>query len=47
MYVILIVLFGVFRLGDEFFYIMGKLYDMLEEIVGVRGGENVGLLKDF
>lgn len=47
MYVILIVLFGVLRFGDELFYIIGKFYDIFEEIVGVRGGEYLGLFKEF
>lgn len=42
-----IALFGVLRPGDELLYITGKPYDTLEEIVGVRGGENAGSLKDF
>ena len=39
-------LFGVLRPGDELLYITGKPYDTLEEIVGIRGGQN-GSLKDF
>ncbi|NPC92853.1 aminotransferase class I/II-fold pyridoxal phosphate-dependent enzyme [Bacillus sp. WMMC1349] len=42
-----IALFGVLRPGDELLYITGKPYDTLEEIVGVRGGENSGSLKEF
>ncbi len=39
-------LFGVLRPGDELLYITGKPYDTLEEVVGVRGGNN-GSLKEF
>ncbi|WFA07090.1 aminotransferase class I/II-fold pyridoxal phosphate-dependent enzyme [Bacillus sp. HSf4] len=42
-----IALFGVLRPGDELLYITGKPYDTLEEIIGVRGEENAGSLKDF
>ena len=42
-----IALFGVLRPGDELLYITGKPYDTLEEIVGVRGGEYSGSLKEF
>lgn len=42
-----IALFGVLRPGDELLYITGKPYDTLEEIVGVRGEEHSGSLKDF
>ncbi|KUL12964.1 aminotransferase class I/II-fold pyridoxal phosphate-dependent enzyme [Bacillus licheniformis] len=42
-----IALFGVLRPGEELLYITGKPYDTLEEIVGVRGEENSGSLKDF
>ena len=40
-------LFGVLRPGDELLYITGKPYDTLEEIVGIRGEEGNGSLKDF
>ncbi|MGF9856521.1 methionine gamma-lyase family protein [Priestia endophytica] len=40
-------LFGVLRPGDELLYITGKPYDTLEEIVGIRGKEGIGSLKDF
>ncbi|HHY73380.1 MAG TPA: aminotransferase class I/II-fold pyridoxal phosphate-dependent enzyme [Bacillus bacterium] len=39
-------LFGVLRPGDELLYITGRPYDTLEEIVGIRGGQN-GSLKEF
>lgn len=39
-------LFGILCLGDELLYIIGKLYDMLEEIVGVCG-KGVGLFKEY
>ena len=39
-------LFGVLRPGDELLYITGKPYDTLEEVVGVRGGNN-GSLKEL
>mgnify|MGYP001355580124 CR=1 FL=1 len=39
-------LFGVLRPGDELLYITGTPYDTLEEVVGVRGGNN-GSLKEF
>ncbi|MBA4536288.1 methionine gamma-lyase family protein [Bacillus aquiflavi] len=40
-------LFGVLRPGDELLYITGKPYDTLEEIVGIRGSDGTGSLKDF
>ena len=42
-----IALFGVLRPGDELIYMTGKPYDTLEEIVGIRGKEGTGSLKDF
>ena len=39
-------LFGILRPGDELLYITGKPYDMLEEIVGIRG-EGIGSLREF
>ncbi|MBS4207510.1 methionine gamma-lyase family protein [Bacillus sp. FJAT-50079] len=42
-----IALFGVLRPGDELLYITGKPYDTLEEVVGLRGEENNGSLKEF
>ena len=35
------------RPGDELIYMTGKPYDTLEEIVGIRGKEGTGSLKDF
>lgn len=44
---ITIALFGVLRPGDELLYITGAPYDTLEEVIGLRGEENSGSLKDF
>ncbi|MED4162103.1 aminotransferase class I/II-fold pyridoxal phosphate-dependent enzyme [Halalkalibacterium halodurans] len=41
------VLFGLLRPGDELLYITGKPYDTLEEVIGIRGEEGGGSLKDF
>lgn len=40
-------LFGVLRPGDELLFVTGHPYDTLEEVVGVRGEQNVGSLKDW
>ena len=42
-----IALFGVLRPNDQLLYITGKPYDTLEEVVGIRGSENNGSLKEF
>lgn len=46
MYVIGILLFGVLCFGDELLYIIGKFYDIFEEIVGIWGS-GVGFLKEY
>ena len=38
--------FGVLRPGDTLLSVMGKPYDTLEEVIGIRG-ENTGSLKEF
>ncbi|MBF2055219.1 MAG: methionine gamma-lyase family protein [Candidatus Sericytochromatia bacterium] len=40
-------LFGVLRPGDELLFVTGHPYDTLEEVVGVRGDQNVGSLQDW
>ncbi|WP_052036194.1 aminotransferase class I/II-fold pyridoxal phosphate-dependent enzyme [Tumebacillus flagellatus] len=40
-------LYGVLRPGDELLYITGKPYDTLEEVIGVRGEEGEGSLREF
>jgi len=40
-------LFGVLRPGDELLFITGHPYDTLEEVVGVRGEDNMGSLRDW
>jgi len=41
------VLFGILRPGDVMFSLTGQPYDTLEEVIGIRGGCNIGSLKDF
>ncbi|WP_067730169.1 methionine gamma-lyase family protein [Oceanobacillus damuensis] len=41
------VLFGLLRPDDELIYITGKPYDTLEEVIGKRGTNNTGSLRDF
>lgn len=40
-------MFGILRPGDELLYITGSPYDTLEEVIGVRGREGDGSLRDF
>lgn len=40
-------LYGILRPGDEVVAITGKPYDTLEEVIGIRGEEGNGSLKDF
>lgn len=40
-------LFGMLRPNDELLFITGHPYDTLEEVVGVRGENNMGSLKDW
>ncbi len=40
-------LFGVLRPGDELLYITGSPYDTLEEVIGIRGRQGDGSLRDF
>lgn len=40
-------LFGMLRPGDELLYITGEPYDTLEEVIGVRGEEGNGSLRDY
>lgn len=40
-------LFGMLRPGDELLFVTGHPYDTLEEVVGVRGDQNMGSLKDW
>lgn len=40
-------LFGVLRTGDTMLAMTGKPYDTLEEVIGIRGEEGKGSLKDF
>lgn len=40
-------LFGILRPGDELLYITGEPYDTLEEVIGIRGGNNGGSLRDW
>lgn len=40
-------LFGMLRPGDELLFITGHPYDTLEEVVGVRGDQNLGSLQDW
>lgn len=40
-------LFGVLRMGDTMLSMTGKPYDTLEEVIGIRGEQEKGSLKDF
>lgn len=40
-------LFGVLRIGDTMLSMTGKPYDTLEEVIGIRGEQGKGSLKDF
>jgi len=40
-------LYGILRPGDELLSITGKPYDTLEEVIGIRGEEGNGSLKDY
>lgn len=40
-------LFGVLRAGDKMLAMTGKPYDTLEEVIGIRGEQGKGSLKDF
>lgn len=40
-------LFGVLRPGDTLVAATGRPYDTLEEVIGIRGEEGTGSLKDF
>ena len=40
-------LFGVLRTGDTMLAMTGKPYDTLEEVIGIRGENGKGSLKDF
>ena len=40
-------LYGILRPGDELLSITGKPYDTLEEVIGIRGEEGSGSLKDY
>lgn len=40
-------LFGVLRSGDKLLTLTGKPYDTLEEVIGIRGKDGNGSLKDF
>ncbi|NLX63789.1 MAG: hypothetical protein GX022_03280 [Clostridiaceae bacterium] len=40
-------LYGILRPGDELLSITGKPYDTLEEVIGIRGKEDAGSLKDY
>ncbi len=40
-------LFGVLRMGDTMLSMTGKPYDTLEEVIGIRGEQGKGSLKDF
>lgn len=40
-------LFGVLRMGDTMLAMTGKPYDTLEEVIGIRGEQGKGSLKDF
>ena len=44
---IALALYGVLRPGDELLYITGAPYDTLHEVIGLRGNNNNGSLKDF
>jgi len=38
---------GILRPGDELIYCTGQPYDTLEEVIGIRGEDGRGSLKDF
>ena len=40
-------LYGILRPGDELLSITGKPYDTLEEVIGIRGKDGAGSLKDY
>lgn len=40
-------LYGILRPGDELLSITGKPYDTLEEVIGIRGQEGAGSLKEY
>jgi len=42
-----ITLMGILRPGDELIYCTGGPYDTLEEVIGIRGKEGCGSLKDY
>ena len=42
-----VALFGVLRTGDTLLSITGKPYDTLEEVIGIRGEDGNGSLKDY
>ncbi len=40
-------LYGLLRPGNTMLSVVGAPYDTLEEVIGIRGGEDCGSLKDF
>ncbi|QKS71353.1 methionine gamma-lyase family protein [Paenalkalicoccus suaedae] len=40
-------LFGLLRPKEELLYVTGKPYDTLEEVIGIRGSERDGSLRDY
>jgi cystathionine beta-lyase family protein involved in aluminum resistance len=40
-------LYGILRPGDELLAITGKPYDTLDEVIGIRGKEGAGSLKEY
>lgn len=40
-------LYGILRPGDTMISVIGAPYDTLEEVIGIRGKEDCGSLKDF
>lgn len=40
-------LYGVLRPGDKMVSVVGAPYDTMEEVIGIRGDEDSGSLKDF
>ena len=40
-------LYGVLRPGDKMYSVVGAPYDTMEEVIGIRGEEDCGSLKDF
>ncbi len=40
-------LYGILRPGDELLSITGKPYDTLEEVIGIKGTEGAGSLKEY